>query len=204
MVLVFFRLGVVTEVSFELLDIIDMMTHRGMWDDSKDSIHSGAYISAIAHHLPGLCLVFPLNLWCSCVETWQRCALALELGGGVSILLICFREMIVVDNQDVSAALSTSRRRRQQCLKVLLVDVMSLLFLIVSRFLIVTPAMYQLILAGLAINCKTTYALIVGAILMTIFNLMWLADLIIKVSRSASQGFGWDNDGRLSTCKKQE
>ena len=172
--LMFFRLGVVAEVSFELLDIIDMINAQGMWATTKENpkIHPGAYVSAIAHHLPGLCLVFPLNLWCSCVGLWQRCAVALELGGGVSGFLLCYRETLLGEG-------AGSR------VKIFLTDVASLLFLMWARFLVVTPAMYEISKTGLEVNCKTTYAVIVGAVSMTIFNIMWLIDVILKVYNSA-------------------
>ena len=178
-ILLFFRLGVVAEVAFELLDILDMIHAQGMWATTKQNpkIHPGAYVSAIAHHLPGLCLVFPLNLWCSCVGLWQRCAVALELGGGVSLIFLCYREMLLGEG---TAASSSSSQ-----LKILLTDLASLIFLVWARFLVVTPAMYEISKAGLGINCKTTYAVIVGAILMTIFNIMWFIDVSLKVYNSA-------------------
>jgi hypothetical protein len=181
-ILLFFRLGVIAEVSFELLDILDMIHARGMWATTPDNpkIHPGAYVSAIAHHLPGLFLVFPLNLWCSCVGIWQRCAVALELGGGMSILLLCYRESLIGEGE--SAAAAAAKR-----LELLLVDLASLLFLMWVRFFVVTPAMYEIGRAGLDLHCKTTYAVIVGAVFMTTFNVLWCIDNVLKVVHSGLQ-----------------
>ena len=162
----FFRLGVLAEVTFELLDTIDMALRRGMWQGN--AIEREAYVGMLAHHLPGIFLVFPLNIWCSCVELWQQCAMALELGGEVSLLFLC-----------VCGTLNKEKKLHQALLVAL--NIGALAFFVWARFLVVTPAMYTLIVEGREIHCKTTYALIVGAILMTLFNAMWAGDQMLQV-----------------------
>ena len=70
-----FRLGVMTEVSIELLDILDMIFHRGLWATVPPELGFQPYFVMLAHHLPGIGLILPLNLWCSCVEisTYRHC-----------------------------------------------------------------------------------------------------------------------------------
>jgi len=165
----YFRLGVLAEVAFELLDTIDMALGRGAWD--SDDIKREAYVGMLAHHLPGIFLVFPLNIWCSCVELWQRCAMALELGGAISILFLCLRS-ILDDNKRLDRWL------------LLWLNIGAFAFLLWARFVVVTASMYVLIVAGLDIHCKTTYALIVGAILITTFNVMWAVDHLMEIRRA--------------------
>lgn len=162
----FFRLGVLlAEVTYELLDTIDMAFHRGMWEGK---VEREAYVGILAHHLPGIFLVFPLNIWCSCVALWQRCAMALELGGGVSILFNCLRDPL-------------NKEKKVHQVLLLALNVGAMAFFMWARFFVVTPAMYEIIVEGLKINCKTTYALIVGAILITLFNVMWAGDQMLQV-----------------------
>jgi hypothetical protein len=178
--LIFFRLGLILEVSFELLDTLDMIQSKGVWKQSPGSpdIHPGAYLSTIAHHVPGLCLAFPLNLWCSCVGLWQIIAISLELGGFASILLVCIRDSMIVDENVMTLATR---------LKIALVDLASLVLLLWVRFTVVTPAMYEICKAGLEDQCKTTYAVIVGAVLLTVFNVLWLVDISLKLVDSIHQ-----------------
>lgn len=74
---------------------------------------------------------------------------------------------------------------RYKRLGIVLIDLAALLFLVRARFLVVGPAMYNLVVAGVEIRCLTTYSLIAGAILMTIFNVLCFIDNILKLYDSA-------------------
>ena len=163
-----FRLGVLTEVSIELLDIFDMIVSRGLWA-SDNPIRPEAYFCVLAHHLPGIMLIFPLNLWCSCVEIWQTIAIAFELVGGLML------------TANVVSQMWDNTPWNNLCL-----DILSLLCFLWARFWVATPLMVILIQSGLEIHCVTTYALIVGGSLMTVFNVMVLIDYGIKISKSLS------------------
>jgi hypothetical protein len=163
-----FRLGVLTEVSIELLDIFDMIASRGLWA-TDNHIRPEAYFVVMAHHIPGIMLIFPLNLWCSCVEIWQKIAIAFELVGGLMLATNVLRQILDVTPWN------------NVCL-----DIFSLLSFMWARFWVATPLMVILIQSGLEIHCVTTYALIVGGFLMTVFNLAVLIDYGIKIFASLS------------------
>jgi hypothetical protein len=69
----------------------------------------------------------------------------------------------------------------------LCLDILSLLGFMWARFWIATPLMVILIKSGLEIHCLTTYALIVGGSLMTVFNVAVLIDYGIKIYMSLSE-----------------
>lgn len=159
-----FRLGVLTEVSIEVLDIHDMLLSKGLWSD-KPRIE--AYAVTLAHHLPGIGLILPLNLWCSCVDTWQRIAIAMELVGGVLLIANALRKILK----------STPYHH-------LVLDTFSLLCWTYARFYVASPLMIDLIKTGLECKCKPTFALIIGGSIMTIFNMMIVMDFILKINAS--------------------
>lgn len=164
-----FRLGVLTEVSIELLDIFDIMIYsRGLW--AAANLGAELYLVMLAHHLPGVGLILPLNLWCSCVEIWQQVALAMELVGG----------FILVNNVLKRIVNDTSLNR-------LLFDTLSLFGWVWARFWVATPLMVGLVRAGLEIDCKATYGLIVGGSIMTLFNAMITIDYLMKIHSSLSE-----------------
>jgi hypothetical protein len=68
----------------------------------------------------------------------------------------------------------------------LCLDIFSFLGFVWARFWVATPLMVILIQSGLEIHCMTTYALIVGGSLMTVFNVMIVIDYGIKIFASLS------------------
>jgi hypothetical protein len=65
-------------------------------------------------------------------------------------------------------------------------DLFSFLGFAWARFWVATPLMVTLIRTGLEIHCMTTYALIVGGSLMTLFNTMIVVDYVMKIFASLS------------------
>lgn len=181
-----FRLGVLTEVSGEVLDMVEMVQGKGVWATGSSEIGRGAYAAIIAHHLPGIALVFPLNIWCSCVELWQRCALALELPGAVTLLLQCYKETLEVQLNKGSPRFL-----------LLLINMLTMILFVWARFFVVTPAMIELVTEGLKIHCRTSHALIGGAFMMTMFNIMAAIPLFVDVKRSFQLFVGRGSEARV-------
>ena len=161
------------------------MQGKGVWATGSCEIGRGAYAAIIAHHLPGIALVFPLNIWCSCVELWQRCALALELPGAVTLLLQCYKETLEVQLNKGSPHFL-----------LLLINMLTMILFVWARFFVVTPAMIELVTEGLKIHCRTSYALVGGAFMMTMFNIMAAIPLFAPVLLRARGGNGVEVIGR--------
>lgn len=120
-----FRMGVLMEVSCGLIDIRDMVLRRGLW---AHNFRADACLCMLAHHLPGIGLILPLNLWCSCVDIWERIAIGMELGGGIGLVISVFRK--VVDDDPF---------------KHLLLDILAMNAWIYARFVLAMPLMIKFV-----------------------------------------------------------